>query len=116
MNKLLKFFAYFLVGITILVMHSCRDIYDQEIYQRPDWLAGKITEQVKSQEDLTIYAKCLDATMWGDIVGKTGFYTAFAPTDEAFEAFFAEHPKYNSFDDFLATPEDSIYLDGLVRY
>jgi uncharacterized surface protein with fasciclin (FAS1) repeats len=115
MNKLLKSGSPMLIGLLVLMFYSCQDIYDNPKYKRPEWLTGKLYVQVE-ENNLTTFKKCLDATQWGNILATTGFYTVFAPTDEAFSAFFQNHPKYKKFEDFLATPEDSAYLDDIVRY
>ena len=112
MGKTLKL----VIGVVIFVLiNGCQDIYDNPKYKRPEWLAGKLYVQVE-ENNLNTFKKCLDATQWGKILNSTGFYSVFAPTDEAFTNFFQTHPKYKKFEDFLVTAEDSIYLDGLVRY
>ena len=115
MNKLLKSGSPILLGLLVMMFYSCQDIYDNPKYKRPEWLAGKLYVQVEDN-NLTTFKKCLDATQWGKILNTTGFYTVFAPTDEAFNTFFQNHPKYKKFEDFLATPEDSAFLDDIVRY
>ncbi len=80
-------------------------------FDRPDWLEGKLYTQIKAQEDLTTFARCIEITGLDTILDVSGSYTAFAPNDEAFRLWFQNHPSYNS-------PEDVPVqvLDELVKY
>lgn len=80
-------------------------------YQRPEWLAGKIYEQILEEEDLSTFAQSLELTGYDDIINISGSYTAFAPTNEAFNAYFAANPDYNSVEDI---PVEE--LSKIVRY
>ena len=84
----------FLTGSLFLV--GCKDIYDLEKYQRPDWLSGKIYTQISAEPDLSYFKTCLDLTGYDSILDVTGFYTVFAPTNEAFTQWFSEHPEYGN--------------------
>jgi uncharacterized surface protein with fasciclin (FAS1) repeats len=75
---------------------GCRDIYEQEKYQRPDWLAGKIYTQITTREDLSVFTTCLQLTGYDTILDITGSYTVFAPTDQAFGEWFSLHPEYGN--------------------
>ena len=84
------------VGILALVfflgvsgfLSSCNDKFDDiEKYQRPDWLVGKIYTQIAANPDLSLFAQCMEETGFDTLVDKTGTYTAFAPTNEAFEVY-----------------------------
>ena len=87
----LKLFAGIL--LTVLTI-GCKDIYDQEKYQKPDWLAGKLYTQISEQENLSTYKKCLELTGYDTILDRTGSYTVFAPNNEAFDIWLATHPEY----------------------
>ena len=86
--------SLFLIGLTLLL--GCRDMYEQDKYQRPEWLAGKIYTQITTRPDLSDYATCLQLTGYDTILDVTGSYTVFAPTNQAFEQWFTEHPEYGS--------------------
>ena len=73
---------------------GCRDIYELEKYQRPDWLAGKIYTQITTRPDLSVFQQCLELTGYDTILDVTGSYTVFGPTNEAFEQWFSAHPEY----------------------
>ena len=75
-------FIVFLIGCTLL--WGCRDIYELEKYQRPDWLVGKIYTQITTQPDLSDFSTCLQLTGYDTILDVTGSYTVFAPTNQAF--------------------------------
>lgn len=84
-----------LVGIFCLVMiNGCNDIYDQEKYQPPDWLAGKIYTQLSEIENLSTFKRCVELTGYDTIIDRTGSYTIFAPNNEAFSNWLASHPEY----------------------
>jgi uncharacterized surface protein with fasciclin (FAS1) repeats len=82
----------FLIGC--LLPWGCRDIYEQEKYQHPDWLAGKIYTQITTRPDLSNFSTCLQLTGYDTILDVTGSYTVFAPTNQAFEQWFSQHPEY----------------------
>ncbi|MDX2430959.1 MAG: fasciclin domain-containing protein, partial [Bacteroides sp.] len=73
-----------LLLIGFIVLWGCRDIYELEKYQRPDWLAGKIYTQISTQPELSNFTTCLQLTGYDSILDITGYYTVFAPTNEAF--------------------------------
>ncbi len=99
----------FLLGCILLV--GCRDIYDLEKYQRPDWLVGKIYTQISSDPELSDFANCLILTGYDSILDITGFYTVFAPTNDAFDAWFLEHPEYGGLVESIPGQE----LENLVE-
>ena len=51
-------FIVFLLGCGLL--WGCVDVYEQEKYQRPEWLAGKIYTQITTRPDLTVFKTCLE--------------------------------------------------------
>lgn len=79
----------------ILMIYGCETIYDQEKYQKPDWLAGKLYTQLSELENLSTYKRCVEITGYDTILDRTGSYTIFAPNNQAFESWFDEHPKYD---------------------
>ena len=78
----------------ILAMAGCQNIYDQDKYQHPDWLAGKLYTQLSAEEDLSVFKKCLELSGYDTIIDRTGSYTVFSPNDEAFNQYFSAHPEY----------------------
>lgn len=80
-------------------------------YERPDWLAGKVYTQIVEQPELSTFAKCIELTGYDSIINVSGSYTAFAPSNKAFDEWLAQKPGYNSVDD-VPKPE----LTRLVKY
>ncbi|MBN2215661.1 MAG: fasciclin domain-containing protein [Bacteroidales bacterium] len=82
-------------GILVLFA-SCNDFYENEKFQRPDWLAGKLYTQIKEQSDLSTFARCIELTGYDTIINASGSYTVFAPDNEAFALYFQSNPDYQS--------------------
>lgn len=97
--------------ILVLVLFSCKkDEFDK--YERPNWLAGKVYSQIQTNDSLKTFAKCLQLTGYDSIINISGSYTVFAPTDEAFQAYFNSNSKnYKSVEDIPLTQ-----LTELVKY
>jgi len=100
-----------LLVLSVILIHSCKDIYDLEKYQQPDWLTGKLFTQISQQERLSVFSKCLELTGYDSLLDRSGSYTVFAPTDEAFNQYFLDHPEYS--DDVSNIPQEELFR--LVR-
>ncbi len=103
--------AFFIV-LSILI-YSCEDFLKEEpsIYERPDWLAGKVFTQIEAQESLSTFAECVKRSGYDTIIDVSGSYTVFAPNNQAFDEFFSNHPVYNSVNDL---PQEAI--TDLVKF
>ncbi len=101
--------SFLLFAITLLYVYSCKQ--DPDIYKRPDWLAGKVYTQILAQPELSTFAKCIELTGYDQILDVSGSYTVFAPSNEAFTAYFAQNTKYNSVES-IPIPE----LTEIVKY
>lgn len=88
---------------------GCRKELD--IYERPDWLAGKLYTMVREQPNLETFAGALERTGYDTIIDVSGSYTVFAPSDDAFSLFFQNSERYNSLEDI---PIDE--LNRIVKY
>lgn len=96
-NKLLttKLLYRLLTGVLLIILiNGCNDIYDQEKYQPPDWLAGKLYTQLSEIDNLSTYKRCVEITGYDTILDRTGSYTIFAPNNQAFTTWFASHPEF----------------------
>jgi uncharacterized surface protein with fasciclin (FAS1) repeats len=94
------------LALTIII--SCgKDLENSEKYARPDWLAGKLFDQLKTYPELSLFSQCLEITGYDTIINTSGSYTVFAPGNDAFTLFFQEHPEYTSV--------DNIPVDELLR-
>jgi len=81
--------------LIILLLNSCNNIYDQEKYQKPDWLAGKLYTQISELENLSTFKRCIELTGYDTILDRTGSYTIFAPNNDAFDSWLNSHPEYS---------------------
>ncbi len=106
-NKNIAFL--FLIGCTLL--WGCKDIYELEKYERPDWLAGKIYTQITTRPNLSVFQKCIELTGYDTILDVTGSYTVFGPTNLAFEQWFGQHPEYGGSPENIPPQE----LENLVE-
>jgi uncharacterized surface protein with fasciclin (FAS1) repeats len=86
---------FIICALFLLSIAGCRDdLKNSEKYSRPDWLAGKLFDQIKAQPDLSKFMECLELTGYDTIINTSGSYTVFAPNDEAFALYFQSHPQY----------------------
>ncbi len=107
----MKYKIFWIFIIAALFTGCQKALEDQDIYKRPSWLEGKLFTQIQTQDDLSIFIECLERTGYDTIINVSGSFTIFAPTDEAFQKYFAEHPAYDSVSQI---PEDE--LTDLVQY
>ncbi len=108
---MVKIRSIFFPALIVLVLFtSCQDEM-QDKFKRPDWLAGKIYTQMLELPDISTFVKCVELTGYDKILDVSGSYTVFAPSNEAFNAFFAGSSRYNSVEDI---PLDE--LNKIVKY
>ena len=89
-----------LLALSAIFFCSCiNDPQEDEKYKRPDWLAGKVYTQIKSQPELSTFARCIELTGYDTLINISGSYTVFAPNNEAFSIYFQNHPDYKSVED-----------------
>jgi uncharacterized surface protein with fasciclin (FAS1) repeats len=101
--------------LLFIVVGCNEDKFDP--YARPDWLQGKVYTQMTSagNEDLSTFAYCVQKVKYDSIIDRTGSYTVFAPTNAAFEAFFASHPSYKKVDDIPLAELEKIVKFHIVQ-
>ena len=99
----------FLTFIVVVFFSSCKE--DNPKFERPEWLAGKLYSQIIEIPELSTFAKCVELTGYDKILDVSGSYTVFAPSNDAFAAFFNSHPQYNSVEDIPITE-----LNKIVKY
>jgi len=110
-REILKYFPLFLLTVATF-FSACKEDLD-EIYQRPDWLKGKLITQMRTQDDLQIFLQLLEKTGYDTILNTSGSFTVFAPTDEAFSQFFVQNPEYQT---MLSATETDDRLRDLVEF
>jgi len=79
------------IVFTFSILAGCMTLSDQEIYQKPDWLPGKLYTTVSVQENLGMFTECLQLSGLDKILDVSGSWSVFAPTDEAMKKFLAEN-------------------------
>ncbi|MBN1132020.1 MAG: fasciclin domain-containing protein [Bacteroidales bacterium] len=99
----------FLMILFGLILAGCRNEIE-EYYERPEWLEPPIYDNLKEKGNFSSYLACVDKAGYGNILGKAGYFTVFAPTDEAFSAFLSENG-YSSTDDI-----DEETAQRIVKY
>lgn len=95
---MIKKLAIYAVLIVLTGLYSCKDPDYIDKYERPDWLVGKIYTQILDQPELSTFAECIELTGFDTIINISGSYTAFAPSDEAFDTWLLQN-QYNSVSD-----------------
>jgi uncharacterized surface protein with fasciclin (FAS1) repeats len=91
-NTMDKLFKKRLIAILMLVVAfaSCRKQEFDAFYGRPDALADPIYQQLQAKGNFTSFLACIDKAGYKDILGKSGYWTLFAPNDDAFKKYFTE--------------------------
>jgi uncharacterized surface protein with fasciclin (FAS1) repeats len=83
-----KCFSFFLL---LLLFISCEKKEFEKFYERPAGLAQPIYQELQAKGHFTSFLACIDKAGYKDILGKAGYWTIFAPNDEAFKRYFAQH-------------------------
>ena len=105
-----KFFTWFAVGLFLLT--GCDpELKTDDKYARPDWLSGKVYTQLLENPDLSTFAKCVELSGYDTIIDRSGSYTVFAPSNDAFITAFQQNTMYSQVEDI---PLDE--LKPLVKY
>lgn len=108
MTKIFRFLFPVVFGI---LFFSCKDDEFINKYERPKWLAGKVYTQILEEPELSIFAQSLELTGYDTLINISGSYTVFAPSNDAFNLYFASNTGYNSISDI---PLDK--LAAIVKY
>src|ERR1035437_1682435 len=77
--------------ILFILFAGCEKWTGQDIYKRPDWLPGKLYTAVSIQKNLSLFTQCVRLTGLDSIIGVSGSFTVFAPTDEAIRQYLSEN-------------------------
>lgn len=94
----------------VLLFSGCSKKEFDEYYGRPDSLASPIYQQLQEKGNFRSLLKVIDKTTYKETLTAAGFWTFFAPTDQAFDVFLKESG-YASVDEIPAAVAESI-----VRY
>ncbi|MFH0756750.1 MAG: fasciclin domain-containing protein [Bacteroidota bacterium] len=97
--------------LIIILASACKKDLEERIYGRPDWLAGKVYDQILEQPELSTFARCIKRVGFDEIINVSGSYTIFGPSNEAWDAFFQAHSAYNTIEEI---PLEE--LEAIVKY
>lgn len=81
-----------------------------QIYEKPDYLTGKLYTELGTLDNVEIFKYCIEKVGLDSVIDVSGYYTLMAPTDSAFEIYLAANG-YASVDDIALHK-----LEQLVRY
>src|SRR5690349_6104426 len=82
--------AFTLIAL-VLSLASCRKSEFDTFYERPEWLEAPIYQQLEAKGNFRHLLAVIEKGGYKDILSRTGYWTFFAPNDEAFELFFKEN-------------------------
>ncbi|MDB5263445.1 MAG: fasciclin protein, partial [Adhaeribacter sp.] len=105
-KRLLVYFC--LLGFPLLYLSSCQP--DDEHFEMPEEMAVRIYGRLTSDPDYSTFVKGVDKAGLKDILERSGLYTAFAPTNAAWD----EYLKANNYSSIESIP-DTI-LVPLINY
>ena len=88
MRKPAKVLLYYLSLLVLLT--NCRDKAFDEFYARPENLGDPIYQQLEARGNFKNFLACIEKAGYKHTLSSSGYWTIFAPTDEAFEEFFQE--------------------------
>jgi uncharacterized surface protein with fasciclin (FAS1) repeats len=99
-----KFYkVYYLIFLATLIS-SCQKKFG-DFYDRPEGLGAPIFQQLEERGDFKELTAVIEKAGYKQILSETGWWTFFAPTDEAFKKFYEENniSGVNEISDSLAT-------------
>jgi len=97
----------------VCCLSSCQKKEFEAIFDRPKTLADPIYQQLEARKNFTNLLACIDKAGLKTILGTSGYWTFFAPNDEAFKAYFQSVGKSGISDIDSVTAAD-IVTYGLV--
>jgi transforming growth factor-beta-induced protein len=74
-----------LLSLPLLLLNSCRP--DDEHFAMPDEMKVRVFERLQSDPDYSTFVKGVEKAGLKDILQRSGLYTAFAPTNAAWDAY-----------------------------
>ncbi|WP_207422187.1 fasciclin domain-containing protein [Desertivirga brevis] len=89
MMRSIQRLLYFLSAVFLFT--GCNKKEWDEYYGRPDDLAPPIYQQLQAKGNFKTLLSVIDKSGYKDILGRSGAWTFFAPTDEAFQKFFQDN-------------------------
>lgn len=104
---------YFIQSLIIAILFlwlftGCNE--KDEYYKRPEWLEPPIYSQLEKKGNFTSFLTCIDKAGYKDVLNRAGYFTVFAPNDDAFVDFLADK-SLSSVDEI-----DTLTAQNIVRY
>ena len=88
---MIKSLHYLLCLICMMVLISaCNKDEVAKLYDKPKDLPPPIFQQLEQRGNFKILLQVIDKAGYREILGKAGYWTFFAPNDEAFAKYFQE--------------------------
>ena len=109
-KKILLILSFYFIAI---VFASCSKKEFDEYYGRPENLEEPVYQILREKGNFSMLLQTIDKAGYADILGKSGYWTMFAPNDEAFNAFLQEKG-FSSIDDIDSTLAGQIVKYGLI--
>jgi uncharacterized surface protein with fasciclin (FAS1) repeats len=94
----------------LLVFSACRKQAFDDFYGRPENLAPAIYQQLQAKGNFTNLLACIDKSGYKTTLSSAGYWTFFAPNDDAFKQYFTDHNIQN------AGQIDSVTARKIVTY
>ncbi|MVN22711.1 fasciclin domain-containing protein [Mucilaginibacter arboris] len=94
----------------LLIMSACRKKAFDDFYGRPDNLAPAIYQQLQARGNFTNLLACIDKSGYKNNLSSAGYWTFFAPNDDAFKQYFTDHNIQN------VGQIDSVTMRKIVTY
>jgi uncharacterized surface protein with fasciclin (FAS1) repeats len=85
-----------------------------DLFERPEWLEGKLFTQLSKQPELSEFAKCLQLSGYDTIINRSGSFSVFAPNNDAIETYLAGRG-YSSVDDIPKSELERIVKFHIVQ-
>ncbi|WP_269226502.1 fasciclin domain-containing protein [Flavobacterium eburneipallidum] len=108
MKKKIHYYLFVLPFLALLASCS-QDVFD-DYYARPGYLEDPIYQQLEERGNFKNLTALITKAGYKDILSKAGYWTMFAPNDEAFTKFFQEKGISD------VTKVDSITASKIVKY
>jgi len=109
MNTMTRVRILFFLFCVVSIM-ACRKKSWDEYYGRPSTLAQPIYQVLEARGNFTHFLKCIDKSGYKSTLSAGGYWTCFAPNDNAFEKYFQENGL--SGDEAI----DSLTAQKIVKY
>ena len=106
----MKVFNRLIIFLAIILFINCSDKEFDEYYGRPENLEQPIYQTLEEKSNFSSLLRVIDKAGYKDILGKSGYWTMFAPNDNAFSEFL----EAESISDIESI--DSILAGKIVKY